>query len=136
MSRAPEWLYGSDRLFAMLFAGFAIELIFVGLPGFQQVLGLSRAVTVHVVARADRRLNRLKRSRRSCKMWGALILVFLVPLAAVAGIYGVEFYRSLADGWIIGAFLIATCVGLQRPVFTAGALHRATARKSVGKVRS
>ena len=136
MSLAPEWLYDSDRLFAMLFAGFAIERIFVGLPRFQKVLGLSRAVTVRVVARADRRLNRLKRSRRSCKMWGALILVFMVLLAAVAGMYGVEFYRSVADGWIIGAFLIATCVGLQRPVFTAGALHRATARKSVGKVRS
>ena len=82
---APEWLYGSDRLFAMLFAGFAIELLFVGLPGFQQVLGLSRAVTVRVVARADRRLNRLKRSRRSCKTWGALILVFMVLLAAMRG---------------------------------------------------
>ena len=80
----------------MLFAGFAIELIFVGLPGFQQVLGLSRAVTVHVVARADRRPNRLKRSRRSCKMRGALIV-------GCCRVYG-EFCRSVADGWIIELF--------------------------------
>ena len=37
-------------------------------------------------------------------MQGALIVVFLVPLAAVAAMYGAEFCRSVADGWIIGAF--------------------------------
>ena len=40
MPLAPEWLYGSETLFAVLCAGFAIELIFAGLPGFRQALSL------------------------------------------------------------------------------------------------
>ena len=61
MSLAPEWLYGRDRLFALLLAGFAIELIFIGLLGFQQVLGLPRAVTVNVAAQAG--IDLVDRSR-------------------------------------------------------------------------
>lgn len=136
MPLAPEWLYGSDTIFAVLCAGFAIELIFGGLPGFRQVLGLPRNIAMKVSARADRRLNRLKRSKRSRRMRGALVAVFLVPLAAILGLYGAELSRSVADGWIIEALLVATCVGLQRPVFTAGALRRAMARKSVEQARA
>ena len=136
MPLAPEWLYGSETLFAVLCAGFAVELVFGGLPGFRQFFALPRSVTMLVAARADRRLNRLKRSRRSRKTRGALVVVFLVALAAVAGLYGAEFCRSIADGWIVETLLIATCVGLQRPVFAAGALRRAMARKSIDHARA
>lgn len=136
MPLAPERLYGSETLFAVLCAGFAVELVFGGLPGFRQFFALPRSVTMLVAARADRRLNRLKRSRRSRKTRGALVVVFLVALAAVAGLYGAEFCRSIADGWIVETLLIATCVGLQRPVFAAGALRRAMARKSIDHARA
>ena len=84
----------------------------------------------------DRRLNRLKRAKRIRRARGALVAAFLVPLSAIVGLYGAELSRSVAAGWIIEAVLIATCVGLQRPVFTAGALRRAMARKSVHKARA
>lgn len=70
MPLAPEWLYGSEALFAVLCAGFAVELVFGGLPGFRQFFALPRLVTLLVAERADRRLNRLKRSRRSRKTRG------------------------------------------------------------------
>ena len=136
MPLAPDWLYGSNTIFAVLCAGFAIELIFGGLPGFRQLLGLPRTVAMQLAAWADRRLNRLKRAKRIRRARGALVAVFLVPLSAIVGLYGAELSRSVADGWIIEAVLIATCVGLQRPVFTAGALRRAMARKSVDQARA
>lgn len=136
MSISPQWFYGSDYLFTVLCAAFALEFILGGLPGFSQVLSLPQSVSSFLARRADRRLNRQKRSSRSRRMRGALVVTFLVPLAAVAGLYGAEFCRSLADGWIVEAGLVAMCVGLQRPLINAGALRRALARKSMDRARA
>jgi adenosylcobinamide-phosphate synthase len=69
-------------------------------------------------------------------MRGALVVTVLIPLAAISGLYGAEFCRSLADGWIVEAGLVAMCVGLQRPLINAGALRRALARKSLDRARA
>ena len=79
-------------------AGFAIELIFGGLPGFREALGLPLTLTMRIAAWADHRLNRLKRSKRSRRMWGALVVLFLMLLAAIVGLYAADFCRSVADG--------------------------------------
>ena len=136
MPLAPDWLYGSDTLFAVLCAAFLLELIVGGLPGFRQVLGLPRTATMYLARRADRRLNRLKRSKRSRAARGALLVLAMLPLAGIAGLYAAEFCRSVADGWLIEAMFVATCVGLQRPVATAGALRRAMTRKGIEQARS
>ena len=136
MPISPDWFYGSDYLFMVLCAAFALEFIFGGLPGFGQILSLPRAVSAFLARRADRRLNRQKRSNRSRKLRGGLLVTVVIPLAAIAGLYGAEFCRSLADGWIVEAGLVAMCVGLQRPLVNAGALRRALARKSLDRART
>lgn len=136
MSISPQWFYGSDYQFTVLCAAFALEFILGGLPGFSQVLSFPRSVSAFLARRADRRLNRQKRSSRSRKMRGALVVLVLIPLAAISGLYGAEFCRSLADGWIVEAGLVAMCVGLQRPLINAGALRRALARKSLDRARA
>lgn len=136
MSVSPDWFYGSDQLFAVLCAAFAIEFILGGLPGFAHILSLPRTISVYFARRADRRLNRPHRSARSRKMRGALVVLVLVPLAAIGGLYAAEFCRGIADGWIVEAILISTCVGLQRPLMNAGALRRALARKSIDRARA
>ena len=98
MPISPDWFYGSDYLFAVLCAAFALELLVGGQPGFRHVLSLPQIITSAFADRADRRLNRQKRSVRSRKTRGALLVVVLIPLAATAGLYGAEFCRSLADG--------------------------------------
>ena len=115
---------------------FALELLVGGLQGFCHVLSLPQIITSAFAYRAERRLNRQKRSVRSRKTRGALLVVVLIPLAATAGLYGTEFCRSLADGWIAETVLISTCVGLQRPVMNAGAMRRALARKSIDRARA
>lgn len=136
MSVSPDWFYGSNQLFAVLCAAFALEFILGGLPGFSHVLSLPRSVSIYLARRAERRLNRPNRSSRSRKMRGALVVIVLVPLAAIAGLYAADFCRTIADGWIIEAVFIATCVGLQRPLINAGALRRALARKSLDRARA
>ncbi len=136
MSVSPDWFYGSDYMFAVLCAAFALEFIFGGLPGLSQILSLPRTISAAVARRAGRRLNRQNRSSRSRRMRGALVVLVLVPLAGIGGLYGAEFCRSLADGWILEAGLVAMCVGLQRPLVNAGALRRALARKSLDRARS
>ena len=136
MSVSPDWFYGSDYMFAVLCAAFALEFIFGGLPGLSQILSLPRTISAAVACRAGRRLNRQNRSSRSRRMRGALVVLVLVPLAGIGGLYGAEFCRSLADGWILEAGLVAMCVGLQRPLVNAGALRRALARKSLDRARS
>ena len=120
MPISPDWFYGSDYLFAVLCAAFALELLVGGLQGFCHVLSLPQIITSAFADRADRRLNRQKRSVRSRKTSGALLVIVLIPLAATAGLYGAEFCRPLADGWIVETVLISMCVGLQRPVMNAG----------------
>jgi adenosylcobinamide-phosphate synthase len=136
MSISPDWFYGSDYLFTVLCAAFALEFILGGLPGFSHILSLPRTVSVYLARRADRRLNRAKRSNRSRKLRGALVIVFLVPLAAIGGLYAADFCRTVADGWIVEAVFVAMCVGLQRPLMNAGALRRALARKSLDRARA
>jgi adenosylcobinamide-phosphate synthase len=136
MAISPNWFYGSDYLFTVLCAAFALEFILGGLPGFGWILSLPRNLSGYLARRADRRLNRQKRSSRSRKIRGALVVVVLLPLAAIAGLYGAEFCRSLSDGWIVEAGLVAMCVGLQRPLINAGALRRALARKSIDRART
>jgi cobalamin biosynthesis protein CobD/CbiB len=136
MPISPNWFYGSDYLFAVLCAAFALELLVGGLPGFCHVLSLPQIITSAFADRADRRLNRQKRSVRSRKTRGVLLVIVLILLAATAGFYGAEFCRSLADGWIVETVLISMCVGLQRPVMNAGAMRRALARKSIDRARA
>ena len=111
MAISPNWFYGSDYLFTVLCAAFALEFILGGLPGFGWLLSLPRSLSAYLARRADRRLNRQKRSSRSRKIRGALVVIALLPLAAIAGLYGAEFCRSLSDGWIVEAGLVAMCVG-------------------------
>ena len=136
MPIAPDWLFGSETIFAVLCAGFALEFFLGGLPGFRQLFSLPRSVTAFIAHKVENRLNRAHRSRRSRKIRGAILVLPIVFGAAVTGMYAAEFCRSVADGWVIEVVLIAMCVGLQRPVFTAGALRRAMARKSMDNART
>ena len=123
MSLAPEWLYSSDRLFALLLAGFAIELIVVGLLGFQQVLGLPRAVTVNV-------------SAPTADLIGSKIETKLQNVSVDPGVSGASGgccgkWRNLAVGGRYGSSeLDRNCIGLQHRCLLR-ARCRATARKSV-----
>ena len=135
MPVSPEWLYGSDYLFVVVCAALALEFVAGGLPGFSQVLSSPRSISLFLAHRADRRLNRQNRSSRSRRFRGALLVLFMVPLSAVFGVYAADFCRTLADGWIVEAGLVAMCVGLQRPLMNASALRRALARKSMDRAR-
>lgn len=135
MPISPDWFYGSDYLFVVLCAALALEFLVGGLPGFSQVLSFPRKLSVYLAYRADRRLNRQHRSSRSRRMRGALLVFVLVPLSAIFGLYGAELCRSLADGWLVETILVAMCLGIQRPLISAGALRRALARKSLGRAR-
>lgn len=136
MPFVPDWFYGSNTLFAVLCAAFAFEAVLGGLPGFRQFLGLPAFLSRYVVLRADRRLNREKRSRRSRRLRGMIVVLFLTPVAFVAGIYGAALCRSVADGWMIETVLVAMCVGLQRPVVSATSLRRAIARSGLDRARA
>ena len=135
MPVSPDWFYGSDYLFVVLCAALALEFLVGGLPGFSQILSLPRSVSVFLAHRAGRRLNRQNRSNRSRRVRGALLVLTMLPLAAIFGLYAADFCRTLADGWIVEAVFVAMCVGLQRPLMNASALRRALARKSMERSR-
>lgn len=135
MPVSPDWFYGSDYLFVVLCAALALEFLVGGLPGFSQILSLPRSVSVFLAHRAGRRLNRQNRSNRSRRVRGALLVLTMLPLAAIFGLYAADFCRTLADGWIVEAVFVAMCVGLQRPLMNASALRRALARKSMERAR-
>ena len=101
MPIGPGWLYGSDSLFAVLCAAFALDALVGWLPGFAILLNLPAIVSGIVAGWADRRLNRSKRSVRSRRVRGALVFFLLLPAAWFAGVHAAAFCRSIADGWIV-----------------------------------
>lgn len=135
MPFVPQSFYGGDYLFAALCAAFLFEAAVGSLPGFRQLLGLPAAIARFVALRADARLNRAKRSARSRRMRGGLVMLLMVPAAFLAGVHGAALCRSVADGWILETLLIAMCLGLQRPVVTATVLRHAIARAALDRAR-
>lgn len=135
MPFVPDWFYGSGSAFAVLCAAFAFDAVFGSLPGFRHFLTLPAGLTRVLVRRADRRLNRSKRSTRSRRLRGALVVLFLLAASIVTGMYAAAFCRSVPDGWIVETVLIAMCIGLQRPVITATVLRRAIAASGLDRGR-
>ncbi|MEK9647324.1 MAG: cobalamin biosynthesis protein [Alphaproteobacteria bacterium] len=91
---------------------------------------------VRAIARfADRRLNRPMRSARSRRVRGALVLLFLLPVAAPAGYAGASVCRMLPDGWAVEACLVAMCVGLQRPLVAGTTIRGALVRAGLQRAR-
>ncbi len=135
MPFVPDWAFGSDAVFATLAAAFFIEALAGALPGLSQIFD-SPAILVRAVTRfADRRLNRPKRSPGSRRFRGAIVLLFLLPVAAVAGYAGASFCRTLPEGWALEACLVAMCVGLQRPLVAGAAIRGALVRAALDKAR-
>jgi adenosylcobinamide-phosphate synthase len=135
MPFVPDWAFGSDAVFATLAAAFLIEAIAGGLPGLSRIFDFP-AIFVRAVARfADRRLNRPMRSARSRRVRGALVLLFLLPVAALAGYAGASVCRTLPDGWAVEACLVAMCVGLQRPLVAGAAIRGALVRAGLERAR-
>jgi adenosylcobinamide-phosphate synthase len=136
MAIGPDWLYGSDSLFAVLCAAFALDALAGGIPGISTLLNLPAVAGASVAGWADARLNRARRTARSRRFRGALVFLVLLPAAWFAGVEAAGLCRSVPDGWILETLFVATCVGLQRPLVTAGALRRAMARKALDRARA
>ena len=136
MPFVPDWFFGSDTLFAILIAAFLLDAVAGSLPGIRHLLGAPAALARAVASAADKRLNRSKRSARSRRVRGALVVLIAVPLAAVAGYHGAALCRAIPDGWLLETLLIAMCVGFQRPVVAAASVRRALARSGIDKARA
>ena len=136
MPFTPDWLFGSDTLFAVLCTAFLLDAVAGGLPGFRWILNLPALFAAAVAIGADRRLNRPKRSPRSRRFRGALVFFVLLPVAVYGGLHAAALCRSVPDGWAIETVLVAMCVGLQRPLMTAGAVRRAIARAGLERART
>ncbi|MEX2454379.1 MAG: cobalamin biosynthesis protein [Rhodospirillaceae bacterium] len=136
MPIAPDWLYGSDLPFAVLCAAFALDALAGGLPGVSVLLNLPAAAGGWIAGWADRPLNPPTRSARSPRTRRALIFLILLPAAAFAGLQAASLCRSVADGWILETLFVAMCVGLQRPLLTAGTVRRAVSRAAMERARA
>jgi len=132
---APPGAYGATDPLFLLLAALAIEAYVGDLAARLPFVRHPRALVVRLAGTLERRLNKPQRSRRALIVRGAVVIVFIALLAAVAGSALAWLTRGLPYTWIVELFVLVSLLGQRTAGRLAGQVARALEAGEVDDAR-